>query len=135
MAAQFASPTEQVSQWFASPGIEPTQHFTPIVTGFTPTQSTLVIVMDTPISRSLGATFSELIGQPTSPEFRARAPITAAHVTGTTKTIPSSIASSEPPLIVTATLEVLATATVEATLPIVTPSEPQGQATTLASSS
>ena len=61
-AAQFASPTEHVSQWFASLGTEQAQHFTPIVTGFTPTQSTLVLVTDTPISRSLGATFSELTG-------------------------------------------------------------------------
>ena len=94
-----------------------------------------MLVTDTPVSRSLGATFSELIGQPTPPEFRAHAPTTVAPVIGTTKMIPSSIASSEPPLTVTATLEVLATATVEATLPTVTPSEPQGQATTLASSS
>ena len=88
--------------------------------------------MDTPVSRSLGATFSELTGQPTPPEFRAHAPTIAAPVTGTTKTIPSSVASSEPPLTVTPTLEVSAIAAVEATLPIVTPSEPQGQATTLA---
>ena len=91
MAAQFASPTEQVSQWFASPGTEQAQHFTPIVTGFTPTQSTLVLVTDTPISRSLGATFSELIGQPTPPEFQVLAPTTTALVTGTIETISSSI--------------------------------------------
>ena len=47
----------------------------------------------------------------------------------------SSIASSKPPLTVTPTLEVLATAVVEATLPIVTPSEPQGQVTTSSSTS
>ena len=35
-APQFASPTEQVSQWFASPGIAQGPHFTPIVIGFTP---------------------------------------------------------------------------------------------------
>ena len=92
--------------------------------GFTPTQSTSVLVMDTPISRSLGATFSELIVQPTPPEFRARAPTTAAPVIGTTETIPSSVASSEPPLTVTPTLEVSTTVAVEATLPTVTPSEP-----------
>ena len=94
-----------------------------------------MLVTDTPISRSLGATFSELIGQPTPSEFRACAPTIAAPVIGTTKMIPSSIASSEPPLIVTPTLEVSATTAVEATLPTVTPSEPQGQATTLASTS
>ena len=91
--------------------------------------------MDTPVSRSLGATFSELTGQPTSPEFRACAPTTAAPITGTTEKILSSVASSEPPLKVTPILEVSAIAAVEATLPTVTPSEPQGQATTLASTS
>ena len=68
-AAQFASPTEQVSQWFASLGTEQAQHFTPIVTGFTPTQSMSVLVTDTLVSRSLGATFSDLTRQPTPPEF------------------------------------------------------------------
>ena len=49
--------------------------------------------------------------------------------------IPSSVASSEPPLTVTPTLEVseTATAVVVALLPLVTSSEPQGQATTIAS--
>ena len=82
-----------------------------------------MLVTDTPISRSLGATFSELIGQPTPSEFRACAPTTATPVTWTTETIPSSVALSEPPLTVTPTLEVSATAAVEATLPTVTPSK------------
>ena len=72
-------------------------HFTPIVMGFTPPQSSSVLVTDTPVSRSLSATFSELIGQPTPPVFRVLAPTIAALVTGTTKMIPSSVASSEPP--------------------------------------
>jgi hypothetical protein len=81
-------------------------------------------VIDTPVSRSLGATFSELIGQPTPLESRVLAPTTAALVTRTTETISSSIASSERPPIVTTTLE--ATTTVSAT---------QGQASALASTS
>ena len=68
-ATQFASPTKPVSQWFTSPGTEQAQHFTPIVTGFTPTQSMSVLVTDTLVSRSLGATFSDLTRQPTPPEF------------------------------------------------------------------
>jgi hypothetical protein len=89
--------------------------------GFTPTQSTSVIVTDTPVSRSLGATFSELTGQPTPLEFRALTPIIAAPVTETIEMIPSSVASSEPPQTATPTLEVSATATtpVVAPLPIV----------------
>ena len=61
-ATQFASPIEQVSQWFASPVTAQGPHFTPIVTGLTLAQSSLVLVTDTPVSRSLGATFSELKG-------------------------------------------------------------------------
>jgi hypothetical protein len=111
--------------------------FTLIVIGFTPqTQSAFVLVTNLPISRSLSATFSELTGQPTPPEFWSLAttsaiPVTeatGAPVTGTTETIPPSVASSEPPQI--ATLEAPATQieALVATLPIGTPSEPQGQA-------
>jgi hypothetical protein len=53
----------------ASPGIEQAQRFTPIVTGFTPTQSESVLVTDTLASQSLGATFSELTRQPTPLDF------------------------------------------------------------------
>ena len=56
-----------------------------------------MLVTDTPISRILGATFSELTGQPTSPDLHVPVPTTIALVTGTTETLPSSVASSEPP--------------------------------------
>ena len=89
---------------------------------------------DIPVSRSLGATFSELTGQPTPLDFRVLAPTTAAPVIGTTKAIASFVASFEPPLTITPTLEVLATATatvvVLAPLPIVTPSKPQADPAT-----
>ena len=55
-----------------------------------------MLVTDTLVSRSLGATFSELTGQPTPLELRVPAPSIVAPVTGTTETLPSSIASSEP---------------------------------------
>ena len=86
-----------------------------------------VLVTGIPVSRSLVATFSELRGQPTLSKFCVLAPTTATLVIGTTKTIPSSVASFERPLTVTPTLEVLAieTAVVLAPLPTVTPSEPQ----------
>jgi hypothetical protein len=83
-----------------------------------------MLVTDTPISQSLGATFSELTEHATPLEFWAFAPTTVALVTGMTETLLSSIALLEPPLIVTTTLE--ATATVLAT---------QGQALALASTS
>ena len=75
-------------------------HFSPIVTGFTLPQSSSVLVTDTLVSRSLGATFSELIGQPTPLELRVPIPTIVAPVTGTTETLPSSVASLEPPPIV-----------------------------------
>ena len=53
--------------------------------------------MLTPVSRSLGASFSELTGQPTPPEIHVPSPSTVAPITGTTETLPSSVASSEPP--------------------------------------
>ena len=56
-----------------------------------------MLVTDTLVSRSLDATFSELTGQPTPPELRVPAPTTVAPVTRTTETLPSSVASSEPP--------------------------------------
>jgi len=71
--------------------------FTPLVTGFTLAQSSSMLVTDTPVSRSLGATFSEFTGQPTPLELRVPAPSTVAPVTGTTETLPSSIASLEQP--------------------------------------
>ena len=98
--------------------------------GFTPTQSESVLVTNAPVSRSLGATFSELIGQPTPLEFRVLAPTTVAPVTGMIETLPSSVASSKPPPIVTPTLEASATETetVVASLPRETILEPHGQA-------
>ena len=89
-APQFPSPIEQVSQWFASP--VPGPQFTPLHTGFTPPQSSSVLTL---VSRSLGASFSELIGQPTLPELHVLGPSTVAPITGTTEMLPSSVASLE----------------------------------------
>jgi hypothetical protein len=142
MAAQFASPSEQVSQWFASLGIGPAQGFMPIVTGFTPTQPESVLVTDTLVSRSLAATFSEITGHPTPLELQVPITTATAPVTETTETLPSYVASLEPPPIVTPTLEASATEasaieteTIVAPLPTKTSSEPQGQAIVLASTS
>ena len=86
-----------------------------------------VLVTDTLVSRSLAATFSEITGHPTPPELQVPITTSSALVTRTTKTLPCSVASSEPPRIVTET--------VVAPLPTAIASEPQGQATTLASTS
>ena len=45
---------------------------------------------------SLGASFSELTGQLTPPYLYVLGPSTVAHITRTTETLPSSVASSEP---------------------------------------
>ena len=71
-------------------------HFTPLQTGFTPDQSPSLFVPNTSVSRSLGASFSELIGMPTPPHMHAAGPSTAALVVMTTQRLPSSIASSDP---------------------------------------
>ena len=52
---------------------------------------------NTSVSRSLGATFSELTGQPTPPYLHVPGPSTVAPITRTIETLPSSVASSEPP--------------------------------------
>jgi hypothetical protein len=91
-----------------------------------------MLMTNPPISRSLGATFSELIGQPTPPEFWSLAttlavPVTeatGAPVTGTTETISSSVASSESPQIATLEAPVTQIEALVATLPTGTPSEP-----------
>ena len=62
-----------------------------------------MLVTNIPVSRSLSATFSELTGQPTPLVFRVPIPTTVGLVTRTTETIPSFVASSEPPQTVIAT--------------------------------
>ena len=51
------------------PGTRQAQGFTPIVIGFTPTQSKSVLVIDTLVSRSLAIMFNEIIGHPTPLEL------------------------------------------------------------------
>ena len=51
--------------------------------------------MLTLVSRSLGASFSELTGQPTPPELHVPGPSIVAPITRTIETLPSLVASSE----------------------------------------
>ena len=87
---QFPSPIEQVSEWFVS--LVPAPQFTPLHTGFTLPQSSSVLTL---VSRSLGASFSELTGHPTLLDLHVSGPSTVAPITGTTETLPSLVASSE----------------------------------------
>ena len=64
----------------------------------------------------MAATFSEITGLPTPLELHVPITTTVALVIGTTKTLPCSVALSEPPRIVTET--------VVAPLPTATASEP-----------
>ena len=70
--------------------------FTPFQTGFTPAETSSLLVPETIVSRRLGASFSELIGQPTPPYLHVLGPSIVAPITGITETLPSSVASSEP---------------------------------------
>ena len=54
------------------------------------------------MSRSLGASFSELTGMPTPPYLHVPGPSIVAPVTGTTETLPSSVASLEPTIVIPA---------------------------------
>ena len=94
-------------------------------------------MIDTLVSRSLATTFCEITGHPTPLELQVPITTAVAPVIGTIETLLSSVASSEPPHIVTPTLEALAieTETVVAPLPIDTALEPQGLAIALASTS
>ena len=64
--------------------------------GFTPTETSSLLVLETTVSRSLGASFSELTGHPTPPDLHVPVPTNIAPVIGTIETLPSSVASSEP---------------------------------------
>ena len=63
--------------------------------GFTPDQSPSLFVPDTSVSRSLGASFSELTGMPTPPHMHTAGPSIVAPIAVTTQRLPSSIASSD----------------------------------------
>ena len=83
-----------MSQWLSSLVVAP--QFTPLQTGFTLDQSSSLFVPDTSVSRSLGASFSELTGLPTLPHMHAPGPSIAAPVAVTTQRLPLSVASSDP---------------------------------------
>ena len=102
----------------------PAPQFTPFQTGFTPAQTSSLLVPETIVSRSLGASFSELTGQPIPPYLYVPGPSTVAPITGTTEMLPSSVASSEPvapviPAQSTAALVVDPTQTAPASLPAI----------------
>ena len=83
-----------MSQYFASLVLAP--QFTPLQTGFTPAETSSLLVPETIVSRSLGASFSELTGQPIPPYLHVPGPSTVAPIFGTIEMLPSSVASSEP---------------------------------------
>ena len=80
----------------------PAPQFTPLQTGFTLDETPLLLVPETIVSRSLGASFSQLTGMPSPPYLHVLGPSTIAPVTGTTETLPSSVASSEPTIVIPA---------------------------------
>ena len=69
--------------------------FTSFCTGFTPAETSSLLVLETSVSRSLGASFSELIGHPTPPDQHVPGPSTVAPIIETTEMLSSLVASSE----------------------------------------
>ena len=67
---------------------------------FIPAETSSLLVPETTVYMSLGASFSELTGQPTPPYLHVPGPSRVAPITGTTETLPSLVASLEPPTIV-----------------------------------
>ena len=68
--------------------------------GFILAETSSLLVLETSVSRSLGASFSELTGQPTPPYLYVLGSSTVAPITETTETLPSSVASSKPTIVV-----------------------------------
>ena len=92
--APFASPTVQVFQWLSSPVVA--LQFTPYHMDFSPEQSPSLFVPDTLVSRSLGASFSELTGMLTLPHMHTAGPSIAALIIVTTQRLPLSVVSLDP---------------------------------------
>jgi hypothetical protein len=121
---QFTSPQLHVPQSFQSPS------YTPIQTGFTPLdQPRPHLLTGTPFV-DFSATYSEFTGQPTpshttfatssglSASDAAVPPVTG---TGTTETVPLSVASTDPPAIGSLQAQVTETAPLIATLSVPVP--------------
>jgi hypothetical protein len=97
---QYTSPQQQVPQTFQSPS------YTPIQTGFTPPAQLRPHLLSGTSFTDLSATYSELTGQP-SPSYTtfvttsemSASETAALPVSGavTTETLPSSVASTDPP--------------------------------------
>jgi hypothetical protein len=97
---QYTSPQQQIPQTFQSPS------YTPIQTGFTPPAQPGPHFLSGPVFPDFSATYSELTGQPTlsystfgTTSDMSASEIAAFPVTGaaTTDTLPSSVASTDPP--------------------------------------
>jgi hypothetical protein len=119
---QFTSPQQQVPQTFQSPS------YTPIQTGFTPSdQPRPHLLTGTPFA-DLSASYSELTGQPTpshttlvtssglSASATVAPPVTG---TGTIETLPSFVASTDPPAVGSLQAQVTETALLVATSSLV----------------
>jgi hypothetical protein len=131
---QFTSPQQQVPQTFQSPS------YTPIQTGFTPpAQPRPHLLLGTPFT-DLSATYSELTGQPIpsyttfvttsgmSASDPAFPPVSGAR---TTETLPSSVASTDPPTLGVFQAQATVTAPIVATIPSVATPALQTQTTSL----
>ena len=120
--SQFGSPTVQIAQTFAA---QLSPQFTPLHTGFTPTQTESLLVTSSPVSQGLGASYSELTGAPTPTGL----------VTTSVATVSVPLPVSEPPHTCTVpatTVEATATVSVSPgpTTTSASPSQPVDPVTT-----
>jgi hypothetical protein len=116
---QFTSPQQQVPQTFQSPS------YTPIQIGFTPpVQPRPHLLTETPFSTDLSASYSELIGQltPSHTIVVTTSGMSASETvappvprTRTTDTVPSLVASTDPPTVGAFQAQVTQTAALVAT--------------------
>jgi hypothetical protein len=120
--------------------------YTPIQIRFTPiAQHRPHLLIGTPLSTDLSASYSELTGQPTPTQTTtltttsevSTSETVAPLVTGigNTETVPLSVASTDPPTTGTLQAQVTETTALVATTSTVLPPEPQGQAAATASES
>ena len=83
----------------------------------------MLFVPDVSVSRSLGASFSEVTGMPIPPHMHTAGPSTAALIAVTTQRLPSSVASLDPTIDILAASQaapaLAQTHTASATLPTI----------------
>jgi hypothetical protein len=131
---QFTSPQQQVPQTFQS------SSYTPIQTRFTPPAQPRPHLLSGTSFTDLSASYSELTGQltPSHTTFVTTSGMSASEIVfplvlgaGTTETVPSSVASTDPPTLGVFQAQAIVTAPIVATTPSVSAPAIQTQTASL----